>query len=318
MGLEPTIHQLCDAWIASVQPNERGARGIGGREHRLHANGIVFHKLTYSELRAACVGLLRVLTFGQMITVVDRDHLLLWTWIGDLVLYSGDPAIPRFFGVEETEIRELFTSALCASFADVAQPAAPTSEEWTRWRQVRQAMVPPALDQFLSRRHLILAYLSFPLLEALLKKAAARYISYAGRVKSEWDAPTISPLGILDSSNMRRRIYKVGSTCSSLRDLLFLVFERVADADLRQDLDDIRAHLAEFDGTSIDAFERLYRWRNSSLHGETMPTRDWGHRPHNRISHRPVFAAGFLSGPSNGNRQRDRLGGIVAFVWLLP
>ena len=60
--------------------------------------------------------------------------------------------------------------------------------------------------------------------------------------------------------------YNPNNICSSLRDLLFLHYDTVANADLVTKLDAFKAHFAELDD-SVDPFDLLYSWRNQSLHG---------------------------------------------------
>jgi len=107
--------------------------------------------------------------------------------------------------------------------------------------------------------HTALAYLAFPLLEGIVKKHCARYVGMDGRVVEAFEVARIDGTA---------RPYRVGQPCSSLRDMLWLLYDRVASEELRHDLDEQRIHLGAFASESEDGFEVLYRWRNSSLHGE--------------------------------------------------
>jgi hypothetical protein len=56
--------------------------------------------------------------------------------------------------------------------------------------------------------------------------------------------------------------------CNSVRGLLFLLYDNVADAELKGNLTIIRDHINKVTGAA-DAFDLIYDWRNSSLHGQT-------------------------------------------------
>ena len=132
--------------------------------------GIVFHELDFEGTRAACVNLMRALHSPRG-RIVSPDHYLFWSWMSDLLRCYGDDLpdpreadyarkitrlhaaigkpIPLWFTHDESEIAHLFEivgSALCAPFG-----------------------LGLRLPGF---RHEIASYLSFPLLEAMLKKMA--------------------------------------------------------------------------------------------------------------------------------------------------
>ena len=102
-------------------------------------------------------------------------------------------------------------------------------------------------------QNLIVAYLSFPFLEATLKKYCYDYIDYSGTVQTQF--------------KVGKRQYKVGDICSSLHDLLVLCYEQVASLRLRSDLDIILTCFNEI--SNEDPFRLIYQWRNASLHGST-------------------------------------------------
>ena len=114
----------------------------------------------------------------------------------------------------------------------------------------------------IAKHDLILVYLAFPVLEAILKKTCAQFVDYDGRVVSSFDV-TRSDGGV--------HSYRSGGRCGSIRDLLFLLHQRVASAELVRALDYLRRHLQSLDAR--DPFDLLYDWRNASLHGQTsFPT----------------------------------------------
>src|SRR5205823_2454493 len=115
------IRRLCDEWCAAAsQPGGGMAIGQATEQLRLSRNGIVFHELTHEELQAACVGLARVLLRPGLNTVVDDDHLLLWSWLAQLLVSrSGGVAAGT-----DREVRELLGVCVLAALAPTRPPAA--------------------------------------------------------------------------------------------------------------------------------------------------------------------------------------------------
>jgi hypothetical protein len=250
------IEDLCDSWLATAMPSEGGGLtiGVATEQFRLRNNGIQFHELRYSELRAACLGLTKVLLHPGLNTVVDLDHKLFWSWCGEL--FAGSKS--SYFGDDEREIKELFGLACRASLAGVYRP---DKRGWEEQRDRTAAMEPNARE-LMHRGHTVLVYLALPLLEAMLKKACHAYVRYDGSVGAQFSVPR----------GKDRHQYDVGGRISSVRDLLWLLHEEVADLDLVDALDSQRSQIARLEPEK-DPFDVLFRWRNSSLHGETsLPT----------------------------------------------
>ncbi len=229
------------------------AIGANTKKFRLLANGVVFHELSHEQLCAALIGLSKVLLRPGLNTIVHQDHLALWSWCGELLLN------PRYqlFSVAQHEIRSLYETVIHAALAHCRKPPA-TKEERQAQNRI-QELQPHHAKQFLLESSLVVAYLGFPLLEAVLKRACANYVAFDGRVISAFSVPN-------KQGNPRQ--YNPNSQCSSLRDLLFLHSTAVAGPRLRALVDSLRVHLTLLDGTQ-DPFDLLYGWRNQSLHGST-------------------------------------------------
>ena len=251
-----SIRSLCAAWKEAAIRD--GGIAIGGEseQYRLHANGVRFHDLSYQELREAAVGLCDILLLPGLNTIIDRDHELLWSWCGEVLLGRDAPLA----STADSEIRELATTTLRASLANVRPPA---REAYERARTASDLMEHNARE-FLMRAHVVLAYLAFPLLEATARRACSDFVDLRGKVLASF--PRASG-----------QQYKVGTTCSSVADLLRLLAS-TASPSLQKDLADICIHIAELDlntspvPTASDGYDIVYRWRNSSLHGEMSLT----------------------------------------------
>jgi hypothetical protein len=120
-------------------------------------------------------------------------------------------------------------------------------------------MHPHHAKLMLQEATLIVAYLAFPLLEGVLRRACTAYLSMNGEVHLAFTVT--KPDGT-------QKPYNLGSRCNNLRDLLLLHHAQVASAELRTFIDELRGHITRLDPAQ-DPFDLLYRWRNESLHGAT-------------------------------------------------
>jgi hypothetical protein len=253
------VSRLCDEWCsASSMPS--GGMAIGGNteKFRLVANGVVFHELNHDALCAAVVGLSKVLLRPGLNTVVDQDHFGLWSWCGELLLSPRASLFP----MDQHEIKSLYETALHASLAACRKPAA-SKQEWQEQNRI-QALQPHHGKQLILKSHVVLAYLAFPLLEAVLKRACAKYVTFDGQVVAAFTVPTKqgNPRQYDPQGAYRDR------QCSSLRDLLVLHHTSVAEPTLKSLLNQFRDHIGFLNNTQ-DPFDLLYGWRNQSLHGST-------------------------------------------------
>jgi hypothetical protein len=253
------IEKLCDDWCdASVTPNGGMALGIHTDKFRLLANGVVFHELGHEALCAALIGLSKVLLRPGLNTIVDHDHFGLWSWCGELLLGPQS----HLFPIEQHEIKSLYETSIHAALTRCRKPQA-TKDEWREQNRIDD-LQPHHAKQLLRESSLVLAYLTFPLLEAVLKRACAAYVTFDGQVTSSFT--------VQNRQGNSRHYDPQGPPrerqCSSLRDLLLLHHSIVAGPRLRALLDRFRAHISSLDVTQ-DPFDLIYRWRNQSLHGST-------------------------------------------------
>ena len=226
------IRNLCDSWMnAAQQPGGGLAIGNATEQYRLHRNGISFHELAYSEIKTACTGLSQVLLLKALNTIIDLDHQLFWAWVGEMLLSPRS----TFFAHDELVLRKLFETCIRAGLAGISPPPK-SREEWERQRD-RSELIEFNTRELVLNGHLILAYLGFPLLEGLLKKVCSNYVDYTGTVV----APFVIP-GTRGGS----RKYKLKDKCSSLRDLMFLLYLHAADPDLCPRLDEMRGEACCF------------------------------------------------------------------------
>jgi hypothetical protein len=189
--------------------------------------------------------------------VLDFDHWLLWSWAGEVLLARE----VGLFGPEAHEAKELMETCIRSALAGSFPPVR-SREEWEEQRR-REEMTEFHMRQLRLHLSLVLAYLSFPLLEAVVKKTAHKYVELTGKVLKDFEAP---------NRDGTTRLYRAGSRCSNVNHLLFLLHKRIADSDLKDSLDQVRQYLVAFT-PNTDPFDLIADWRNTSLHGEaTLPT----------------------------------------------
>lgn len=249
------IKRLCSSW------KEEALKGNGSiligksEEYRLLSNGINMHELTIKELEVCCVELTNLLLLKSMNTVVDWDHQFFWAWIGEVV---NSKYINYFSQEDEREIQELFSVCIRSTLAGIENPKR-NYEEALTYR--KNHPIEHNLNEVKNNMQLVLSYISFPLLEGVLKKYCKEYVSLSGKVVKKFD--------ILRGSNYKK-IYKVGDSINSIQDLLLLVIQIVGDKSLVRDLKNMLDHIKGLNQqNSNDPCKIIYDWRNSSLHGET-------------------------------------------------
>ncbi|MFP7278104.1 hypothetical protein SFC11_02020 [Exiguobacterium indicum] len=257
MNKQEKIIDLCKKYKASVQVGDSLSIGGGSEQYRLMNNDIIFHELSYEELQTCGVSLTEILLFKNRNTIISDDHIHYWAWVGQVLLNSES----GYFDSGEGEISDLLSTCIRSALARTTNPKLSYEEN----REVRNKLEFNS-QELISKNNLILVQLSFPLLEAILRKSCKEYVDYLGSVKKRFKV----------GSNVRKYSYKETGNrkVSSIAVLLHLYYEKIATPEIRKKLDLIKTHLKDLEKENPkDAFEIIYEWRNSSLHGnENIPT----------------------------------------------
>lgn len=252
------IEKLCDDWcLASTTAEDNIELGTHTEKYRLLQNGIIFHELDHETLCAAVIGLSKVILRPGLHSVIDKDHTELWSWCAEILVGRES----NMFSRAQMEIENLYKTAFHAALAHCG---APTGQgNGPAWAYNIQKNFPHHAQQLIFDSSLVLAYLVFPLLEAILKRACAKYLTFDGKIILAFSVTT--RYGKI--KNYDPRGGKFGyPQCSSMRDMLFLHYNFIADPHLKYLLDKFLAHLSSINN-SEDPFDMIYDWRNQSLHG---------------------------------------------------
>lgn len=253
---EPTLEEIQNIYAewdaACVIRSEYGFNLCMDESKTLLGLGLSVHNLSLAALGSALVGSCRPLLLPGFTTFILNDHLALWSWCGELLVGAAAWSTSTL----RDDLQDLLKATLHASLARCQRPVKSKQEARAQFDQLRTALGHHA-QSHIESSSLISAYLSFPLLEGVLKRACHSYVGMDGSVVTEFARA--------DSS---KPSYKVGKRCNSLNDLLTLHRSSVACSDLGMLIDKFRLHF-ETAHPGMDTFSRMYEWRNQSLHGTT-------------------------------------------------
>lgn len=238
---------LCELWKTNTQ-GENGSIVIGGmsEQYRLMENGIIFHDLNLNELQSAGVGLTNTLLLKGNNVFLSHDHSYFWAWTSEILFQK------EYTGSEPpTEIdRNIYQLFSACSRAALSSPDFASTDINSR--------------ELLIHAQLIFAHLSFPLLEAVLKRACNKYVEYDGNKVIAYKVEKDGSIIIYPNKDK----VKNGRE-SNIANLLHLYYSQIADAKMRENLDFIIGYLEPFKIESKKtSFHVIFSWRNSSLHGE--------------------------------------------------
>ncbi|NOX76208.1 MAG: hypothetical protein GXP17_06235 [Gammaproteobacteria bacterium] len=186
--------------------------------------------------------------FSAKTHLTHLERAGLWSWCSEVILFRET----NFFNNEEYEIKKLFETCVRASLAHCRKPTA-DREEWQKQVELEQQLSHHA-RYFLQESSLTLAYLGFPLLEAISKKVCRAYVDMDGRVTTPFNVPKKTG-GVREYDPNGRWNQK---QCSSLRDLLFLIHNELANEQLKKALSEFRDHISTLDN-SDDPFDIVYK-----------------------------------------------------------
>jgi hypothetical protein len=199
------IKRLCDEWVAAmVQSDPEGGYALSiGSDLGLLAHGVSYPDLTLNELREACAGLTKTLLFSGLNTVISEDHLLFWAWAAEVL---AGPVMGTLRSEEDQEIATTHGLATRMMLATV---------HLAQGSPLAFLYAHPRLGPIFTHSADIGAYLSFPFLEAVVKRACRTFVDQDGTVRADFK---VRPPG---KSNPP--LYKAGGRrVSSTRDLMWL------------------------------------------------------------------------------------------------
>lgn len=179
------------------------------------------------------------------------DHVYYWAWTAEVV---------NFFGLFDRRLSRAYSLLMHTILAERTSgfSVEDTDEEIDRKR--RQMAVFDRLTnrhyrEMVGQKAQLAAFVSYPVLEGLLKSILSDVIKPDGVIRS---GETLE--GVYDD-------YSSGERCSSLRDLLHHAEQNTLDASVVDKLDNLTSEIESF-GDGDEAYSLIYNWRNTLLHGE--------------------------------------------------
>ncbi|WP_182104272.1 hypothetical protein [Niallia taxi] len=235
------IKILSKKWRESVIEND-GQISIttSGENYRLLRNGLHFHTFDLEDTQTACKELINMF-------VGSEDHYYFIAWAAELVHCF------EYFSSEEFNISELFFTCVRASLSRLSHPLAEENSNYINNAEYNG-------QQLTWKSQLIFCHLSFPLLEAVVKKHCKEYVDYNGNVLKDFTVCSrryrVNPTNSLESNKI-----------SNLKHLLHLLNYVVADSGLKNELKEMKKIIKSTPGNNQDPYHLIHSWRNSSLHG---------------------------------------------------
>lgn len=255
--LAEKIEKLCDDYCSMIrQPNGSLNIGAESNKYRLSENQIKFHQLEHDELMAAITGLTKTLFQPHMTFIQALDHHLLWSWCGE-VLFGMKAQMKIFAEGKLFEHYDLFASVIRGALARNNHSFRSSDEKERAYSAVQNHYA----TEFMLQINQTLPYLTFPLLEGLLKRLCSSYVEMDGSVIQRFTTPNY------DNGYKTYDPEGRHSKCSSIRDLLYLHYNYIADDNLKKSIDKFTSHLEALTGKN--SFNLIAHWRNQSLHGST-------------------------------------------------
>ncbi|MEN5128414.1 hypothetical protein [Pseudomonas alloputida] len=205
----------------------------------LISKGVRFHNLSHDALLASLAGSLNSSLYPNQILIGSPDYYYAWAWSAQLLLNSNT----AYLGYEDYDLTDLLKnaviSALCSSRSH-------DSLQLSHYEKL-----------LLSRSIHIFPYLTFPLLESVLRKANSNYISRDGKITCDFKVPSRGG-GTTKYGKGGKR------TCSSVRDLLWLYYNNASTAQ-KKSIDECLVCISN--QGKKHPFDQIYDWRNGLMHG---------------------------------------------------
>lgn len=259
------IREYCRVWSVRLEA-QRGRAQTPPTPHGL---------LQASPLASVCEDLedadhhqLCAILTGLAVAVVrhgnwrgyGRDYRELWAWCAELVvgvgvgagLGVGDTAPTRVVGRRglargfDADLRRMFALTVHAALARPIPFDSPG--------------VGHHAHEVVDERGALLAHLSFPLLERVLRASCSHHFAPDGHVIKAFTAP---------GHHSRRHMYAHGGTCSSIGDLLWLFTHHYASVEMATNLAMIDKHLVSNVPGAEPGFGILQQWRYQAVRGST-------------------------------------------------
>ena len=247
-GIESLVNRYVDCW-KTIRPAYTGLweDNEGWETLQVFRNGYEIEAFSHDEICRLSTLLTRSLR-----AQVNRDHKILWSWCAFLSSQLTDHV--TFF--QDLDWSSALRALVNLQLAGWKSP--PVGPEFLATREVLQGYVNTHALTLLMDRHLLAGPLAFAVLEGMLRRKNAAYVSRDGIVQTAFNV-----------TGGYKPKYAIGERLNRINDSLRL-FEQVVTSDRGRPCSELassrREVLALYPGT-LDAYDLMFSWRSESVHG---------------------------------------------------
>ena len=189
--------------------------------------------------------------------VVSQEHVVLWDTIGRYLLeppslYFSEKR-DKPFPLDDVPLRNLFVTTIKTGMREWELRQGRPISTWS-WFQM------PVGSPVICAEPV--AYLVYPLLEAVLKRRLSDHLSREGIVTKAFSVP--------------KRRYAVGNRCSKLDHMLALLGQNESSSILGGDLKQVLDHISFLYPGSEPLSVIAHEWRNPAMHGQHAVSTAYG------------------------------------------
>lgn len=245
-----TIKNLFEKCRKNIEDANYDIDKLFNDKYRLWNNNIKMHELNFECIEEVCCGLTHVLVYNKA-SIINEDHLNFWAWMGQIVrttIRKENDSRIDYYSSEELQIKMLFSHIIRCALAS--------------FELVPGINLPPHTREMVSQSNISVSYLSFPLLEATLRKACKDYVDFSGKVVAPFDIKNKKGK-IIDQYHTDKKLGK--PQCSNIGHLLHLY--SCKDETTKEKMEYLLKYIPEI-SPNEDVFKTIYIWRNNSLHGD--------------------------------------------------
>ena len=205
----------------------------------LISNGIEFRDLSHDSLLAALAGSLNASLYPSQILIVSKDYYFAWAWCAQLLLTSN----VSYLAFEDYDLKDLLKNTVISALV--------------RNSHSRDLKIGHYERLLISQSTNIFPYLTFPLLEAVLRRANRNYIDTNGVIVSDFTVQSRGG-GLTKYGTVGKK------TCSSVRDLLWLYYNNASVSGMAAIDECLQCVSSQ---SHKHPFDQIYDWRNGLMHG---------------------------------------------------
>ncbi|MBY8604203.1 hypothetical protein K7N18_05095 [Burkholderia arboris] len=191
---ELEIFELAERFVRSTVSPGGQLRFSDEDRMRLLNNGVDFPDFSLESLCASLAASVKTISPTKNISYIHEDHKYMWSWCAQIIAHNDT----EYFSMEEMNLKQLVQALVHTVKAANHQPDFPDRRDFentyagvTEFARLRnealdRVKLPSTVEQLLLCKTEISSYLSFPLLEGILKKRCSEYVDYSGSVKKEF------------------------------------------------------------------------------------------------------------------------------------